>query len=139
EASNLVPGDANQTVDVFVKDTRTGATILVSANPSGSPGNGESAWPAISADGTKVAFISTADDLVAGDLNGFEDVFVRDLSTGVTVLASVSTRGQQADADSYYASSISADGRFVAFNDAAYSLVVPDAFGGHDVYLHDLA
>jgi Tol biopolymer transport system component len=138
EASNLAAGDANQVSDVFLKDTLTGATILVSANAGGSSGNGYSASPSLSADGRIVAFVSLASDLAAGDLNGFEDAFVRDVSRGVTRLASVSTRGQQADDDTYYGPSISADGRFVAFNSTAYSLVVPDAFGGHDVYLRDL-
>ncbi len=77
EASNLVAGDANGSFDVFVRDRRTGTTTRMSLSSAGAEGNGGSFVPSISADGRFVAFLSGASNLVAGDLNGSFDVFVR--------------------------------------------------------------
>jgi len=75
-ATNLVAGDLNNTSDVFLHDTLTGQTTLLSANPqTGRPGNWMSITPAISADGRVAVFASGASDLVPGDLNGFGDIF----------------------------------------------------------------
>ncbi len=82
DATNLVTGDGNSDVDVFVRDTCAGvtgctpSTIRVSVNSSNVEGNGLSADPFISADGSLVAFHSTATNLVAGDTNATQDVFV---------------------------------------------------------------
>src|SRR5713101_8096482 len=88
-ASDLVANDTNGTLDVFVRDLKTGTTTLVSINSAGTgSGNIFSDLPVLSADGRAVAFESFASDLVANDTNGKEDVFVRDLKTGTTKLAS---------------------------------------------------
>ncbi len=77
-AANLVPGDTNSTVDVFVHDLSTGNTVRVNVGANGTQSTVEAVqWPAISSDGQTVAFVSEATDLVAGDTNGFSDVFVR--------------------------------------------------------------
>ena len=83
----------------------------------GSRGTATPTFPSISADGRFVAFASYASNLVAGDTNGTDDVFVRDRKQGTTELVSVSSAGEQANAGTYRAPdpSISADGRFVAF------------------------
>jgi Tol biopolymer transport system component len=75
--NNLVPNDTNGEPDVFVRDLSTGATSLVSAGRSGAPGNAPSFSPVISANGRVVGFASPAGDLVPGDTNGVNDVFVR--------------------------------------------------------------
>jgi hypothetical protein len=76
-ASNLVANDTNAVPDVFVHDTATGATTRVSAASDGTQGNnGSGNVSAISADGHSVAFSSAASNLVLGDTNGVEDVFV---------------------------------------------------------------
>ncbi|MFO0827222.1 MAG: hypothetical protein U0572_03645 [Phycisphaerales bacterium] len=82
-ASNLVSGDSNGYKDVFRKDLWTGAIDRVSVALDGGPANGNSAQPAMSADGQIIAFRSTASNLVAGD-DTTSDVFVRDLSLGTT-------------------------------------------------------
>jgi len=95
EASNLVLGDTNNVSDVFVRDLLTGTTRRVSVNGSGGQGLGESEYPSISPDGRYVAFASATADLVPGDTNGYLDVFVRDLKTGVTKRASLDSSGNQ--------------------------------------------
>lgn len=142
-ASNLVPGDANSATDVFVHDRWTGSTACVSVDSAGVLGNGDSGGTpsegeglAISADGRYVAFKSLASDLVPGDTNGWEDVFVHDRLTGQTARLSVDSSGGQADSVSW-APSISGDGRFVAFASSASNLVPEADNQVPDVFLHD--
>ena len=78
-ASNLVPCDANGDGDVFVHDRQAGGTERLSVDSAGSQGDYQSLWPAISADGRYVAFMSGASNLVPGDANCWSDVFVREL------------------------------------------------------------
>src|SRR3989442_538408 len=70
-------------------------TALVSVDSAGTQGNESSFSPSISADGQLVAFASDATNLVAGDTNGVEDIFVHDLTTGQTVRVSVNSAGTQ--------------------------------------------
>src|SRR5207249_8340068 len=84
DATNLVPGDTNGAIDVFVHDRLTGTTERVSVDSAGTQGNNSSAEPSISADGRFVAFDSSATNLVPGDTNGAEDVFVHDSHTDTT-------------------------------------------------------
>jgi Tol biopolymer transport system component len=93
-------------------------------------------YPSISADGRFVAFESGASTLVAGDTNGFYDVFVHDRQLGTTERVSVATGGVQGNGHSANAS-ISAEGRFVAFESYATNLVVGDTNGTGDVFVHD--
>jgi hypothetical protein len=78
-ANNLVPGDTNGFVDVFVRDRKTGKTKRVSVGPGGVQGNDASYDPSISADGRFVALQALATNLVPGDTNKLLDVFVRHL------------------------------------------------------------
>lgn len=136
-ASNLVPGDTNGVPDVFVHDRSDGTTRRVSVSTSGTQADGESTYPAISGDGRHVAFETLATNLVAGDGNGVPDVLVRDLLTSTTQRASVSTQGGDPNGRSS-APSISADGRFVAFESFASNLVAGDFNGRTDVFVVDL-
>lgn len=78
-ATNLVAGDTNNAMDVFVYDRDAGGVQRVSVNTSSAEGNDHSYAPAISADGRYVAFASFATNLVAGDTNNAWDVFVSPL------------------------------------------------------------
>jgi len=92
----------------------------------------------MSADGRYIAFRSAASNLVAGDLNGVEDVFVRDRLLGFTTRVSVSSTGVEADSESgYYGNPISRDGSIVAFNSSASNLVLDDTNAVPDVFVHD--
>jgi Tol biopolymer transport system component len=137
-ASNLVPGDTNQTYDEFIRDRWRGTTRLVSVSSHGTRGNGGSGDGAVSANGRFVAFTSDASNLVRGDTNGYPDVFVRDRWRGTTRRVSVGAHGAQADSDSESGSSeISANGRFVAFISFASNLVVGDTNQNYDVFVRD--
>jgi Tol biopolymer transport system component len=85
-----------------------------------------------------VAFISDATNLlgVGNDKNGFFDVFVHDRQTGETTRVSVDSAGIEGDNNSNFPS-ISSDGRYVAFESDATNLVVDDANGSTDVFVHD--
>jgi Tol biopolymer transport system component len=132
ESSNLVSGDTPGE-DVFVRDRKLHTTSLVSVDSAGVPGNGGSNDPVISPDGRYVAFDSDATNLVAGDTNAGEDVFVRDRSLHKTFRVSVTTAGVQGDSDSFYPA-LSADRRFVAFASNATNLVSGDTNGFRDVF-----
>lgn len=166
QADNLVPNDTNENEDTFVHDRDADAngvfdepggvqTIRVSVASDGTQGNNQSFLSsAVSADGHLVAFSSFASNLVAGDTNGEEDVFVHDISSGTTTRVSVASDGTQGlctdEACGIGAASllpsISPDGRFVAFLSWATNLVPADTgachYGGGksnclDVFLHD--
>jgi hypothetical protein len=133
---NLVPGDTNNTNDVFVRDRVTGQTTRVSVSSAGAQSNGNSLDPDISADGRFVVFTSAASNLVAGDTNNTPDIFCHDRQTATTTRVSVGTGGVQVAAGAN-TGSISADGRYVAFasND---NLIVPgDNCVQADVFCHD--
>jgi len=136
-ASNLVDNDDNGNSDIFVHDRETGETQRVSLRFDGTSTMGYSLAPSISADGSRIAFASNAPDLVENDSNRHVDVFVRDLLTETTVLASRSTEGVQGDADSF-SSAISADGGHVTFVSPSNTLVPDDGNGVEDVFTHDI-
>jgi hypothetical protein len=135
-ATNLVAGDTNGVSDLFVHDRTSGRTERVSVASNGTQANDGSDFPSLSADGRCVAFESFATNLVAGDVNGFSDVFVRDRTAGTTERVSVSSAGVEGDGDSY-SPAISADGRIVVFQSYATNLVVGDTNGSADVFVHD--
>ena len=136
DADNLVLNDVNGWPDVFVRDRQAGSTELVSVSTKGAQADGFSARPSISAGGRFVAFNSDAANLVADDNNGALDVFVRDRKLGSTELVSVSTGGAQGDGLSGLPS-VSASGRFVAFDSSATNLVPNDTNADFDVFVRD--
>jgi Tol biopolymer transport system component len=137
-ASNLVPGDTNKFSDVFVHDLRTGVTSRISVGPLGAQANSDSWRPAISADGRFVAYESHASNLVGNDTNRTHDIFEYDRLVDYTLRVSVDSNNAQANNWSLWPS-ISADGRYVAFESYATNISpAPDANGGiGDVFVHD--
>jgi Tol biopolymer transport system component len=123
DADNLVPGDLNGHADVFVHDRLTGMNELVSKGVTGAGGNDDSSGASISADGRFVAFISGATNLVPGDMNGDNDIFVFDRQVGTLERVNLSSTGQSGDGNCWDAPSISADGRFVLFMTDSSNLV----------------
>jgi Tol biopolymer transport system component len=137
DASNLVPRDTNRAFDIFVHDRTTGATQRVSVGPNGRQANAESLGPpTISADGRYVAFASLASNLVAGDQNDTTDAVIRDRVAHTTILASLSSTGEQGN-DGSWPAAFSADSRYLAFSSWAGNLVPDDASPGPDVFVRD--
>jgi len=126
----LVPGGTAAAATVA-------ATTLISVAVDGKPGAGASGEPSVSADGRYVAFRSSARNLVAGDTNGVDDVFVRDRVAGVTTRVSVDRNGDSDGTTEGVRPSISADGRYTAFDSFAWRLVPFDRNSVWDVFVRD--
>lgn len=137
-ASNLVSGDTNGMSDVFVHDRSTGSTTRQSVSSGGVEANGSSSSTRIpvSGDGRFVVFRSGATNLVEGDTNGKEDVFLRDTVAGTTVRASLAADGTQGNCGSSDPD-VSDDGTRVVFKSCA--ALVPGVPSGYHIYVRDLA
>lgn len=147
-ASNLSTADADPAGDVFVRDTKTDATILVSraSGTSGAAADAGSGSPAISADGRHVAFSSYATNLVAPALPQHStQYYLRDLDTGVNVLVSRADGAGGAlgdDNDPFGGArtmAVSADGSRVAFMSWADNLSAADEDSTQDIFVRDVA
>jgi hypothetical protein len=140
QATNLDPADTDSLRDIFVRDLQTDTTTLVSRGTglAGAKSNGESALPAISDDGNLVAFRSTATNL-PGDTDAANDIFLRDIQAGTTLLVSRAdgAAGANSALDSFTAS-ISGNGRYIAFGTNAVNFDPVDADSNTDVYLRDV-
>ena len=123
-AGNLAPGGSNGYNQVFLRDRLRGTTVRVSSTPNGAPGNGDSAFQSISADGRYVAFISTATDLVPGGAPP-GGVLLHDALRGTT--------SQIVSTDTGWAT-LSADGRYLAFS-TPVAVVPGDTNNAFDVFL----
>lgn len=137
-ASTLVPGDTNGAYDIFLRDRLLGTTERVSVSSAGVEGNDHSWASVVSADGRYVAFNSLATNLVVGDTNGRQDVFVRDRLLGRTRRVSVASDESQADADSYLGG-ISGDGAHVSFESSATNLAAGFGGGFDQAYVRNVA
>jgi len=137
EAGNLVDADENEDRDVFVHDRVTGSTVRASVGPLGEEADAGSYAAAISADGRYVAFASHARNLASDDQNRASDVFVKDLLTSSLERMSVGPAGVPSDGSSE-GTSISADGRWVAFASTATNLLAePMTHRVWHVYVRD--
>jgi Tol biopolymer transport system component len=136
-ATNLDPTDTDSVADVYHKDLASGAVALVTVRQDGVKADGESTSPALSADGARVTFISTATNLDPADRDALPDTYVKDLSTGRLMLASTRTDGQKADAGTERPT-LSGDGSRVAFTSRARNLDPADRDDIADVYVKDL-
>ncbi len=140
-ASNLGVGDLANIHDIFVRDLALNRTYLVSSDVSGVPGDAHSSTPSISSDGSRVAFASQATNLLAiADTNGFQDIFVKDLSVNKIARVSVQdVTGNEADGESS-TPWIAASGSYVAFASRATNLVtiIPDTNNFQDIFVTDL-
>lgn len=137
KASNLVPGDTNDRIDVFVHDTLNRTTELVSLSSTDMIGNGDSSQPSISYEGSVIAFSSLATNLGRGDTNGLRDIFVRLRDGRSTTRISLNKDGVQANAVSEDPA-VSGNGRWIAFTSLANNLVNNDTNGVSDVFVFDL-
>lgn len=137
-ATNLAAGDDSGTMHVYLRDRANMTTRRVSVSGTGAVGNGSSFGAAVSANGRFVAFGSLATNLVRGDTNGVQDIFVRDVRHGTTRRVSVAQGGQvEANGASTFPL-ISSNGRYVGFLSSATNLQSTDTLGVTNAYVKDL-
>lgn len=136
DATNLVTGDTNGEMDVFVRDRVAGTTTRVSVASDGTQSDAPSWAPSISADGQRIAFLSDSTLLVT-DANTYADVFVHDLQTANTIRVTMQPDLEDSNGGNYVPV-ISGDGRYVAFTSDATNLVAGDTNGKRDLFRYDL-
>lgn len=140
QARDMVMNDSPTNDTEIYRWTRaTGAIVRCSVKPLDSPATGMSAvgarFPSMSADGRYVAFESQSAALVRGDVNDAQDIFVRDMDAGTTLLVSVATFGAQTERDAVSEQpALSADGRFLVFTTKAFTLIKDDLNDLDDIY-----
>jgi WD40 repeat protein len=153
-ASNLVAGDSNDLMDVFVRDMRTGRTERVSLSEHGEQDRSDvqaaqlkpagglgtllygSLFSAMSADGSEVAFESRSPHLVDGDNDQARDIFVRDRRNGTTRLVSLGNGETQSPLD-VQLDSISRNGRWIVFL-SRFPMSADDVDASQDLFVRDL-
>lgn len=133
----LVPNDTNMVEDVFVKNISNNQTTRISTNGGGGQGSGASERGAWSPDGTRIAFDSRANDLVAGDTNVHEDIFIKNLSSGAISLVSTNAGGTPT-LWPHRDPSWSPDGSSITWDSEAVDLVPGDANTRRDVFTKNL-
>lgn len=136
-ATDLVANDTNDESDIFVFDVMTDTMQRVSINTFGAEADDGSFTPSIAAGGRHVVFRSFATNLVSQ--TGLQDRndYLHDLDTGETELLSVDSDGIPANGTPLSAPSVSADGRYVAFESSADNLVADDTNNEVDVFVRD--
>ena len=148
-ASNLIPGDTNKTLDVFVRDLNTGTTALVNVNTNGANSLGYARSPVISANGQRIVFNGNGSDLVTNEFNPpagtlfVRDLYVRDLPSERTSLITVNFAGTGSARSTFNNTTsddatISADGRFVAFWSNATNLVAGFTNRNGHIFIRDI-
>ncbi|HYF62695.1 MAG TPA: Calx-beta domain-containing protein, partial [Herpetosiphonaceae bacterium] len=133
--ANVTGSDSNGVSDIYLYNLASGQYMQASLGASSSQPNGASTHPRLSADGTQVAFLSEANNLVAGDANGKSDVYVRNLLGGTTLRLSVLNNGTEFN-DGILNFALSADGRHAAWQSAASNIVAGDTNGMYDIFAH---
>ena len=142
-ATDLVNGDTNGTVDVFLRDMNTGTTALVSATQTGAAADlggmlsNVAGARAVSDDGRFVAFVSSATNLLPTPNNGRQQVYVKDMATGVVTRASVDAAGAAGNNNSALPT-LSGDGHVVAFRSESSNFSPLATSGTSQVYVRDL-
>lgn len=134
-ATNLVAGDTNGFMDVFVHDRTTGLTTRVSVTDTGAEANFDCYSADISSNGAHIAFHTSADNIITGDTNNAMDTFIVTRATGAIAYAAQSVAGTQANGDTYGLKF--ADNGNIAFTSAATNLISDDLNGVTDIFVRD--
>ncbi len=134
--TNLLPGDTNDTRDIFLSEVETGEITRINTGPAGQQTDSYSGRPQISSDGRYVVYYNTSDVILEEDANGFTDIYLFDRETGANELVSLSSTGAQGNDDSFFAR-LTDDGRYVVFTSDASNLVPGDTNGLKDVFVRD--
>lgn len=143
QQSDLLAGDTNGHSDVYLFDSQTQQTTLVSTSSSGAQGNSDSDLIDMSADGRYLLLTSFASNFFAGDSSNpiTGDLFLKDMQTGLLTQVNASASGQRFDVDAPFAvvpqGSLSANGRWITFTSISSIPVQGDTNGLRDVFLYD--
>lgn len=139
ESTNLVAGATNPYGDIYLRDTVSGSTRLISVNTNGTgPGNDYSSELEMTPDARFIVFTSYSTNLSANDLNGFDqDVFLRDTNSATCEAISLNSAGTGTGNSDSYGPSVSGDGRYVAFQSDATNLGPADANVSTDIFVRD--
>ena len=130
-------GSSSGVGQVYSKNAKTGALTIVSETGSGAVANGTSANGSSSADGSLVAFSSSATNLLPGVTSGNPEIYVKNLSTGALTLVSAAANGTIANGNND-GPIMSADGKYIIFNSTATNLVPNATSGSVQVYIKNL-
>ena len=140
-ATNLVPGDTNNQVDIFLYDLQRRQMERVSVKSDGSQSDGvvtTSIASDVSSNGSYVVF-STSASLVSEDTNGLDDIYIRDRTAKTTTrleILSAGEDGQQSNGHSV-APSVSDDGQWVSFLSRSATLVPNPPTNAYSVYIYN--
>jgi hypothetical protein len=137
-ANNLDPLNTDNIQEVHIRDRLNQTTTLVSQSTAGVRANNTCSSPAISGNGRYVAFVSTATNLDPLDTDSLQDVFVRDLQTGATILVSKNTAGTVKGNQPSLNPVLSDSGQFLVFTSNASNLDPLVTVPGQQVYARDL-
>src|SRR5215472_2918439 len=135
-ASNLALGATNGDEQIFLKDLTTGTVTLVSADANGVQGNNHSFNFAFSPDGTRVAFFSSATNLLPSPTH-VTNVLVKNLTNQAVTLASADVNGVEGNGDSNWPV-FSPDGTGVVFASSASNLLAGSVTLGSQIYVKNL-
>jgi Tol biopolymer transport system component len=146
-ATNLIAGASTggTVADIYIRDVISKTTTLVTVATNGSQANGSSSASMMTPDGRYVVFSSEASNLVANDTNALLDVFVRDVQSGITKVASAGAGGAVRPFGTYFSlgqgqesdsPAITPDGRYVCFMSTATNLV-PGLTNFGEIYVRD--
>jgi Tol biopolymer transport system component len=124
--------------DGIMDEPRATSIAMVSLTNAGLAANGHAYWPVPTPDGSAVVFNTSATNLVTGDTNGANDIFMRTLGSSTTTRVSVGPGGAQANAGSWFPMRFSADGRYMTFHSAAQGLIADATNGMTHIYRRDL-
>ena len=129
-------GPASSGSGIDFSDTIFIDTSRVSVDSNGAESDSLNTVPSISNDGRYIAYASSSTNLVAGDTNSADDIFLYDTVTEITKRISVDSGGNQGNSWSYEPS-ISGDGRYITYASDADNLVAGDTNVTTDVFLYD--
>jgi hypothetical protein len=137
-ASNLVAGDSNGQFDVFARDVPGGVTTRLNLQPNGAQADSYVHSPtALSTDGRFVIYASLSTNLVAGDTNGFQDIFIRDRLLSTTERVSFAFNGAQTNSDNFVPH-MTPDKRVITYTSTASNIVPNDTNGFRDIFASTL-
>ena len=133
---NLVANDTNNRKDIFLHDRLTGTTVRLNVSATGAEADRDSWQAVIATTGDFIAFESRATNLVTGDTNDKNDIYVVERLTGAIERVSISVGGPEANADCKQPA-ISAGGLYIAFETFASSLIPGDTNKKRDIIVRD--